>query len=88
MPVALGDQIYLRTAIASVCTAKRDQWFSPAPANSFPDEYAVLGLLQPNKANGHAALAALGALYSSPTEKMATTARSQAGQGGWHFQGP
>lgn len=76
------SQIQLVKAIVEVCIAKRDQQFSPAPTSSFPDEYAVPEFLQPSKANSHAAFVALQAFYSSTTEKMANTQRTQAGQGG------
>lgn len=49
--------------------SQKGQWFSPTLTNSFPDQSAVPGLLQPSKANGHAAFMALEALHSSTTEK-------------------
>lgn len=76
------SQIQIVKAIVKVCIAKRDQRFLPTPASSFPDEYAVPEFLQPSKANRRAAFGALEAFYSSTTEKMANTHRSQAGQGG------
>lgn len=49
--------------------SQKSQWFSPTLTNSFPDQSAAPGLLQPSKANGHAAFMALEALHSSTTEK-------------------
>lgn len=68
--------------------SQKGQWFSPTLTNSFPDQSAVPGLLQPSKANGHAASAALEALHSSTTEKIVSHSEESGRARRLAFPGP